>query len=146
MHVNLAQHQDLEDARASALQTIDRAAHERRQRDITPGMETVYAQKLVEALEHVACLNSETMQSTAEYERRMRFTGEQPFLTAEADALGIAMRKVAQQIIAAHDEAKQINAAVERERMTGKKLVREAPTVEVIAAARHLAVNAIREL
>lgn len=110
--------EDLTSIRLRAKSNIDSAAEQERQKHITPGagQAMTYQSKAAEAVRY-----SET-----------NGQGDYPFLSEEIGITGDTLAEVAATVLTMHHEWQIIGSQIERERLSAKKAVEAATTVEEI--------------
>lgn len=125
---------NLEVVRDTALAAIDQAAGAVRARYITvaPGQDLTYQRKSAEVAAWLAAADP----APADY----------PILHAEATACSMPMADVVADALAAEEAWTLVGAAIEGQRMAGKRAVRAATDLPAITAARDAAIDAINSL
>lgn len=125
---------NLEAERAAALMDIDMAAGAARARyiTVTAGQELTYQRKSTE----VAAWLSASTPNPLDY----------PMLAAEAEACALSLADVVAEAMAAEETWVAVGAAIEGQRMAGKRAVRAASALPAITAARNAAIDAINTL
>lgn len=124
----------LEQAKATALADIDRAAGAARLRYITevPGQQGVYLRKYDQARAYLEQPDAENVP---------------PYVQAEADAMGLTPAEAAQHIVAiAQQWDDVVSPAIERERLMGKRLALAAETTEAVATITAAAIAALASI